>query len=272
MVSVIILNYNSWEDTLKEVEQVHNILSVEYKDIIIIDNMSTNDSYNQLYSNNKGFTLIKSCENGGYAKGNNIGLRYSFDKGYDYSLIINNDILISDKEMLNKLQDVFNKDQLIATVNPDIYSPDGYLYNRDAKRPSFFDLTIGMLNYRKIGREIDLIYNYGYIYRPQGCCMMVDLKKMTEIGYFDEYTFLYNEEIILAEKLIEHSYKCACCIDTQIVHNHSKVVKGNIINPLIIKYYQDGFEYYLRRYRKFDKIKTYICLLFNYIKIRILLR
>lgn len=270
MVSILILNYNSWKDTLKEVEQVHNILSVEYKDIVIVDNMSTDDSYNRLYSNNMGFNLIKSCENGGYAKGNNIGLRYSFNKGYDYSLVINNDILISDKDMLNKLQYIFYKDKLIATVNPDIYSPDGYLYNRDAKRPSFFDLTIGMLHYRKIGRHIDPIDDYGYIYRPQGCCMMVDLKKMNDIDFFDEHTFLYNEEIILAERLLKKGYKCACCTNTKVIHNNSVSIKKNIELKKIIKIKQDGFKYYMHAYRNFNFFTTAVCLFFNYIKLLIL--
>ena len=271
MISVMILNYNSWEDTLKEVEQVHKILSVEYKDIVIVDNMSTDDSYNRLYSKNMGFTLIKSCENGGYAKGNNIGLRYSFNKGYNYSLIINNDIIISDKDMINKLQDIFNKDELVATVNPDIYSPDGHLYNRDAKRPSFFDLTIGMYYYRKIGRKIDLIDNYCYIYRPQGCCMMVDLIKMNKVDYFDEHTFLYNEENILAERLLRNGYKCSCCIDTKVIHNHSKVVTKYLNKNKIISINQKSFKYYLKKYRKFNSFIVEICLLFNYIKLSILL-
>ena len=138
MTSIILLNYNSWEDILGEAEIVHNVLGINYNDIIVIDNKSTDDSV--LHLRNREFVFIESNKNYGYAKGNNIGLRYSYDKGYKYSLILNSDIVIDDKELLNKLKKVLENDDLIATVNPDIYSPNEYLYNRDVKRPTFFDL------------------------------------------------------------------------------------------------------------------------------------
>ena len=268
MVSIIILNYNTWEDTLNEVENVHEVLNVPYKDIIVIDNQSTNDS--KRYLKGKDFVFIESDENGGYAKGNNIGLRYSYDNGYKYSLILNNDIIIDDKNLLSKLKDVMLNNQSVAVVNPDIVSPKGYLYNRNSKRPSFLDLTFGMLLYKRIGRHIDLIDNYGYIYRPQGCCMLVDLEKMKKVDYFDEYTFLYNEELILAERLLKKGFKCACRIDTKVIHNHSKTINSNIRKNVIIKLQQEGFQYYLEQYRCFNNVEIKMSLLFNYLKYRLL--
>lgn len=268
MVSIIILNYNTWEDTLNEVENVHEVLNVPYKDIIVIDNQSTNDS--KRYLEGKDFVFIESSENGGYAKGNNIGLRYSYDNGYKYSLILNNDIIIDDKNLLSKLKDVMLNNQSVAVVNPDIVSPKGYLYNRNSKRPSFLDLTFGMLLYKKIGRHIDLIDNYGYIYRPQGCCMLVDLEKMKKVDYFDEYTFLYNEELILAERLLQNDFKCACCVDTRVVHNHSKTINSNIKRKKVIELQQIGFKYYIEKYRKFNVIEGKFCLWFNNLKLNIL--
>ena len=38
-----------------------------------------------------------------------------------------------------------------------------------------------LIKYRKVGRRIKDLGGYGYVYRPQGCSMMVDLEKLDEI-------------------------------------------------------------------------------------------
>ena len=156
MISVIILNYNSWKDTINEIEHIHNMFEIEYNSIIVIDNCSTNESFSKLneFKNDKCITLIKSETNGGYAKGNNIGLKYAYDNGYNYALIVNNDIEFTDSETIKKLISCLEYDNTLATVNPDICSPNGKIYNRDSLRPNFFDMSFGMIGYIKKGRKL----------------------------------------------------------------------------------------------------------------------
>lgn len=271
-LAVIILNYKSWEETVKEADICKKRLNIDYQDIIIVDNASPNNSVEMLEKEAKtrGYVFLKSSENKGYAAGNNIGMRYAYSKGYKYAWILNNDIIIDDKEIVSKLIDIFVKDASVAVVNPDIYSPDGHMFNRDAKRPSFFDYTLGAKIYKNKGRQVVDLGGYAYIYRPQGCCMMVDLKKMYEIDYMDEHTFLYVEEPILAERLLVKKYRCACCLKAKIIHNHSTTVKSVFAKNKIRKMQNNSFRYYLKEYRRFNSVQIEICCLFNYIKWMIL--
>lgn len=267
-VSIIILNYNSWEETLKEIKLCSDIFCFDYNDIIVVDNASPNESAEKLYkeSLSKGFHFIKSNDNKGYAAGNNIGLRYAFMNGYNYSLILNNDIIFDDKHMIEKIIDVFSKDERIAVVNTDVYSPNGRMFNRDAKRQSILDYTIGAFTYKKKGRKINDLGGYAYIYRPQGCCMMVDLEKLDEIGYMDENTFLYWEEPILAERLSKKGYRCALCTTSKITHNHSLTVKTVMDKKKRCRIENESFRYYLKEYRGYNIIQIWFCLVFNSIK------
>lgn len=268
-IAIIILNYNTWEETLKEVKNIKNVFNGLKCELIVVDNCSSNDSYEKLKkSNNNRYTLLVSSDNGGYARGNNIGIRYATKKGYKYSLIINNDIVINDKSMVNKLISVFEKASDIAVVSPDIYSPDGYLYNRDAIRLNFLYFTIGALVYKKIGRsEKKANQGWMYVYRPQGCCMLVDNTKIEKVNYFDEHTFLYCEEIILAERLLQYKYKCACCVDTSVVHNHSYTTKSYLSKKKYVETNLMSFDYYLKQYRNYSILKRKICKIFMVIKI-----
>lgn len=271
-LAIIILNYNSWQDTLNEAMLCNSLMKVDYKNIIIVDNSSPNDSVEHLESESlkKNFIFLKSKLNCGYAAGNNIGLRYAFNHGFKYAFILNNDILIKDSNLINKLLDVFRQDSNVAVVNPDVYSTDGHLFNRDVKRPTFYDYTIGLISYKKKGRDIKKINNYGYIYRPQGCCMIVDLMKLSEIDYLDENTFLYWEEAILAERLLKKGYLCACNFSTSIVHNHSKTVKSTFNIKRIININNNSFSYYLKMYRNYNNLQIKICCFFNSLKLTIL--
>lgn len=266
-VAVVILNYKSWRDTLNEIDLCHKEIGIDYENIIVVDNASPNESKEELEKNSQlGYRFIYSTENNGYASGNNIGLKYAFNHGYKYALILNNDILFNDKEFLKKLLEVVDKDNKLAVVNPDVYSPSGYLFNRDAKRPNLFDYTVGMYLYKKRGRNIQDIDKYGYVYRPQGCCMLVDLNKLNQVDYLDDSTFLYYEEVILAERLINKGFRCACCTNTSIIHNHSTTIKSSFELNEIIKIKNKSFSYYLKEYRHYSNLKIKMCCAFNFLK------
>ena len=270
-IAAIILNYVSWKDTLEEVEVCKKKLGLQSQDIIVVDNYSPNESAENLEKESKdNFVFIRSSKNCGYAAGNNIGLKYAYENGYDYALVINNDIIVEDGSLLDKLVSVFEKDESVGAVSPDVYSPEGHLFNRDSVKPSFWDFTLGLLNYKRKGRKIADLGGYGYVYRPQGCCMMLKLRVVKAVDYMDETTFLYCEEFILAEKMSSLGYKCACCLETSIIHNHSKVVKSNIKLKKIISISNESFAYYLKKYRRFNALFVKICCVFNGLKIKVL--
>ena len=92
--------------------------------------------------------------------------------------------------------------------------------------------------------------------------MMVDLDKMEAIDYMDEHTFLYCEEFILAERLLKCGWKCACAINTSIIHNHSKTVKTTLGKWKMLSAQNKSFSYYLKEYREYGLLKRTVCIVF----------
>lgn len=270
-IAIIILNYNTWELTIQLIKNIREIDSIStISDIVVVDNASPNNSKTELgkLSSYYNYKLIENDHNDGYAAGNNIGLRYTHSKGYQYACVVNNDIIFEDKDILTKLIKVFSQHQDIAVVSPDIHGPDGYLYNRDRVRPTVWDMTLGAIAYKKKGRgEISKGQTWCYAYRPQGCCMLVDLNKLKEVDFLDEHTFLYCEEIILAERLLKKKYRCACCVETSVIHNHSYTVKKSLSKLKFIKINLDSFNYYLKEYRRLNILKRFVCNLFYILKL-----
>jgi len=280
-IAIILLNYKKADEIISQIDKIKKLKYGGAIEIVVIDNASKDGSYALLkgkLGDQKYVTLIESKENGGYAKGNNIGLRYAFEKGFDYSLVLNSDIDFPDLMVIKEMAKVIKKRDNLAAVSPVIKGIDGYDYNPEIIRPSVWDMTLGMNAYKKKGRRIskaDKEKGYAYCYRPQGCCMLVDNKKIAEIGYLDENTFLYYEESILAERLIKKGYRAAVSLNTEVVHLHdANAIKNMKLSKRFVyqKQYGKSFEYYLRKYRHFSLAERIICQLFLQIKLLILSR
>ena len=271
-IAVIILNYITWQETLKEAAAVRAVLGERPAEIIVVDNASPNDSADQLRKAADGnFTFLESGRNGGYAAGNNVGLRYAAQKGHTYCWILNNDVEFSDPAVLEKMLEVFRQDPQIAAVSPDIYSPEGYLFNRDAKPWTVWDLSLGMLSYRNRGRaEEEAKKGWLYVYRPQGCCMLLRTADLAAVDFLDEATFLYCEEPILAERLLAKGCRCACCSATGVIHNHGTTVKKALQKRGFIQNNMKSFRHYLKAYRKFSVFTRLWCELFYKLKLLLL--
>ena len=118
-IAIIILNYKSWGETVKEADLCNDLLHIDYKDIVIVDNASPNNSAEMLERErkNRNYVFLKSNTNAGYAAGNNIGMRYAYNKGYKYAWILNNDIIIDDVQIITKIIDVFEKEIIEDVVS-----------------------------------------------------------------------------------------------------------------------------------------------------------
>lgn len=280
-VAIIILNYNSWQLTIDFIEnEISKIELPERTQIVVVDNCSPNESIEQLKKWNvthQKFILIENEKNTGYAAGNNVGLRWAEKNNYAFAWVTNTDILFDDPQTLRKMISVLKKDPSIGVVSPRVFTPSGMETNRNLFRPSVWDLTFGKIQYRKRGRTLPESLKgwdntYCYNYRPQGCCMLLNLEAAKKVDYMDEHTFLYMEEPILAERLLNNGYKGACCLDVNVVHNHSTTVASVAKRKQIYKWQHDSEVYYYKKYRNFSKTSCLICTGFTAIYYYIIMR
>lgn len=231
---VIILNYNTSHDCRKCVESLMHQEGVEIE-IVLVDNCSRSEDVAELrkLSAAEGCTLIENHENLGYNAGNNIGLRYAAEKGYDYALIANPDMEFPHPVYVARLMEAMNQDTDIVVVGSDIVDADG-LHQNPLDFVSFWSellWPIEMLR-NKSTRALEHTLNRTCNVL-MGCCLMVRMSFMKEIGFFDEGVFLYCEEAIFAHQVKQHGKKMYYLADTCAIHRHIKSEKGNPYKRLI---------------------------------------
>lgn len=240
MIVLILLNYNDYESTSLFLKQVQDFDSL-YK-IIVVDNKSTDDSYDKLLllQNEKVLVLQTGC-NKGYAAGNNFGIKYAVSKfNPDYLVVSNPDVIFSE-DVLKHIIDVLNSNERLAICSATMVNANGSVFTNFASRlPHYSDLMLscfqGIVQFRnKILHHSeypsfskikgDKVY---YTDVVPGSFFVANRKLFENVDFFDERTFLYYEENILAYKLLRKGYKEAILTDEVYYHLHSVSINKNI--------------------------------------------
>ena len=200
--------------------------------------------------------IIKNENNLGFAKGNNVGIRYSISNPVnEYILILNNDTVVK-KDFLNNLVEGFKIDPRVALAGPKIYDYysgvhwQGYV----PRRINFLTNIMLFTPLYRIFIKTPFIRNYlvrdnkpKIAYGIPGCAMMFKRELFKKIGYFDEATFLGWEEYIVAEKLMREKLLTYVMPRSVIYHKVARdTMKTEPSEKTIIflkseKYFQDRY-------------------------------
>ena len=153
-----------------------------------------------------------------------------------------------------------------ALVYPYVMNKDGSVQCNECmigKRDWFYDFVIlrEQLN-KSLPQRIKNKYfiNVDTIKEPvesnmyYGCCYMVDAVKYVNVNMLDENIFLYYEENILSTKLIQNAEKIIFVPGAKIYH----LCGASSDSKKIKMYVKKSRDYYLRYYKKYNKLLCYI--------------
>jgi len=281
MVGILILNYNDPKTTISCIESIVAVNTYPSK-CLIVDNASKDDSvqeigdylqstygdrYEKMPQQNvlKDFSLVVAGENGGYARGNNFGLRYlENDPEIDYVLILNSDVLFTDdiiKPLVDKLESLPDA----GLVSPLLYCKDRKTIDYNCARTCIGNrqlIEIFLFHYHDFGGRISrarseckilkmhpemLEQDLVQIELPSGSCMLIRKELFREIGWFDSNTFLYYEENILFKKLLKLGKRNYIYTKVSCIHLGAQSTSKTPVPFLKVKESESAI-YYLRSY------------------------
>lgn len=248
--------------------------------ILLIDNYSNNGSAEkllQLYKNDGQVEFLLLKQNIGFARANNEAMKYLEKKGARFVILTNNDIIFK-KNSINKLFNNIENNEHVIIALPKVYDiNDDVLNTVLLKRKSVFNvfiwkcgfipniikkiywkiktiLHVNTLECRKVTKSLE-VENFN------ACCLACDLEKMKKVNYFDDFTFLYYEEDILVEKIMNNTpYKIIYFPDSKVTHYEGATTKKTL-NYFMLGYFMQSESYYLRKYRNVSK--SFLILLYS---------
>ena len=225
----VILNYNDYETTTKLINTIKDFSALDH--IVIVDNNSTNNSYEMLkeYENNK-IVVLQSGKNGGYGFGNNVGIKYCNEiLGCDYCLISNPDVVFSNKfvRVLISFMDKNDKCGLVSGIQK---GPNASAWKETSV---VGDVIFNNMLLNKIFKPRYYPKEYFNrsvckVYAVPGCLFLARIDALYDIGLYDEDFFLFEEEKILAKKLMNNGWKSYIVAKISYIHTHSVSINKSL--------------------------------------------
>ncbi len=234
-VSIIIVNYNGkkWLN-----DCLTSVFNQNYKNIevILVDNHSSDDSVNYVKNNFLKVMVVRNKKNNGFAKGNNIGLKYA--KG-DYILLLNTDTILK-KNTISNLLKAFNEIPNLGCVQPKMILFD----KKHLDACGSFWTNTTMLYHYGYGKNKNLrMYNKPFpVFSVKGACMLIKREVINKIGLFDNDFWCYYEETDFCHRAWISGYECwyypkaemyHAGGGTSVVFNNSLIQFHNFKNKLM---------------------------------------
>ena len=223
---------------------------------VVVDNTPGDEDAEYIKARYPEVHIIKTQENLGFGKANNLGMRYAMDNGCDYVFLLNQDAWI-EKDSIAKLVEVAEQYPEYGIISP-------MHLNADQNHLNFL-LDDGNRNYELLsdlyfGKTKDI---YPIIY-ANAAAWLLPRKTLETIGGFSPIFQQYAEDDDYINRVLYHNYKIGLCPAVKIVHDHQSSFSAHVhkkslnSHPLFAEWLnikksfsaRKYYRYYIRRWIK----------------------
>ena len=195
---------------------------------------------------------IKNTENKGVAAGNNTGIKKAIEDKCTHVLLLNNDIVIEQDDVFQKLIQLAGKENIITPKilfynDRKIWTAGGYL-----------DKFRGLGVAYGMGKDDTEKFNISkYVSSESTCFMLINVEVFAAVGLMDENYFLYVDDTDFVYRATKKGYKVLYAPSIVILHkvSHSS---GGTQTPFYVYYGNRNKIYFIRK--NFKGIHKFISL------------
>jgi hypothetical protein len=223
-LSILIVNWNTRDLVTRCIDSIlHYPPDCDYE-VIVVDNHSLDGSAEALFnlsSRSKQIRIIKSFQNFGFAKGNN--LAYQNSSG-EYVLLLNPDTQVREGA-LEGMVEYLESHPEIGVLGPKLLNPDGTIQHSVRRFPGIFSAVAVFAGlHRLIPLRQYLMPDFNYektagVDQVMGAAFLTRRKVIEELGSFlDENFWLWYEEVDFCRRIKAAGYKIVYYPGAEIRH------------------------------------------------------
>lgn len=259
--ALVILNYNDFATAKKLIDEVRSYSFPDH--IIVVDNMSSDNSFAELKAlEDSKVNVIQAPSNGGYAKGNNFGIRYAINE-YDVDTIFvaNPDVSVSENTFV-KLADAISGNDEIGVIAPivnqgaNVWRLPKFIGMVESLFLVWFNIDKKLIKNKLTNSKNDM-EKVGVV---EGSFFCISRKAYELVDGLDENTFLYVEENILSKRLKNKGFSEAVLTKERYDHFHSVSIKKKYKSSKAKAFHNfyNSMTYYNKQYLKTGLIRNSI--------------
>jgi GT2 family glycosyltransferase len=253
-LSVIILNYNVRYFLEQCLASVQEALIGINSEIIVVDNLSSDDSCDMIKSRFPNIKLIENDSNLGFPKGNNIGVASA---NGDYICILNPDTVVAE-DTFEKILAFAEKQVNLGIVGCKLIDGSGN-FLPESKRgiPTPFVALTKIFGLYKLFPNCKLFNRYyaqhlsenktGNVAILVGAFMIMKRDLYNEIGGFDENCFMYSDDIDLSYMALKSGKSNYYFHETSVIHYKGE---STVKDGLYMKRFREAMQFFYNKHYK----------------------
>jgi hypothetical protein len=228
-ISVVIVGWNArhyLELCLESLAEAPPRRSVE---ILVVDNASADGSAEMIEARFPHVKLIRSAENLGFAKGNNVAISRCQGR---YIALVNPDVIVF-PGCLDALADFLDQHPKVGNVGPRVLNPDMSLQSTCRRFPTLWNNFCSATSLATTFKNSRLFAGEHMFYFPHdrtlavdvlvGCFSMIRREAFETVGLLDEGLFMYGDDVDWCRRCWRAGWEVVFFPGAQAIHDRGKI-------------------------------------------------
>jgi len=228
-ISVVIVGWNARRYLELCLESLQANPPRRSMEVLVVDNASSDGSGEMIEGRFPWVKLIRSPENLGFAKGNNVAIRQC--KGR-YIALVNPDVIVL-PSCLDALAGFLDQNPKVGNVGPRVLNPDMSLQSSCRRFPTLWNnfcsatgLATAFSNSRIFAGEHMFYFSHDRTMPVDvlvGCFSMIRREAFDAVGLLDEGLFMYGDDVDWCRRCWKAGWQVVFFPGAQAIHDRGKI-------------------------------------------------
>lgn len=227
-ISVVIVAWNAKPYLELCLESLASAPPRRSMEVLVVDNASADGSVEMIETKFPWVKLIKSPENLGFSKGNNVAIRQAQGR---YIALVNPDVIVF-PGCLDVLADFLDQNPRVGNVGPRVLNPDMSLQSSCRRFPTLWNnfcsasgLSSKFKNSRFFAGEHMFYFAHDRTLAVDvivGCFSFIRREALDSVGLLDEDLFMYGDDVDWCRRARNAGWDVVFYPGAQAIHDRGK--------------------------------------------------
>ncbi len=260
-ISIVIVNWNTGPLLTACLTSIANLPEkTSIRHVVVVDNASKDESLVQVerIAEENGYILIREDTNLGFAKANNIGMKYIYEHGGegDHILLLNPDTQVQ-PHSLERMAEILDQNPKTGIVGPKLVTPSGEVQHSVRTFPTLPVLAMLFLKFQRLlpnspSWKHYMMADFQYDQESQvdqvmGAAFLIRNTVLQQLGGLDESFWIWFEEVDYCKQANNAGWNIVYTPSASIVH-HGGVSFNQLVGIRRTKPFLDSAIVYARKH------------------------
>jgi hypothetical protein len=227
-ISVVIVAWNAKHYLELCLDSLAKVPPRRSMEVLVVDNASADDTIEMIEAKFPWVKLIKSPENLGFSKGNNVAIRQAQGR---YIALVNPDVIVF-PGCLDALADFLDQNPKVGNVGPRVLNPDMSLQSSCRRFPTLWNnfcsasgLSPKFKNSRFFAGEHMFYFPHDQTLAVDvivGCFSFIRREAFDSVGLLDEDLFMYGDDVDWCRRARNAGWGVVFYPGAQAIHDRGK--------------------------------------------------